>query len=439
MKAVALLSLMLTLGLAGAEPPPPNTIAFVGVHVIPMDREDVLADRVVLIREDRVVAVGPVDEVEVPEGAVRIDGRGRYLMPGLAEMHGHLLPPDASPDEVENILFLYLANGITTVRVMLGWDNSLEIREKTNSGALLGPTFYMAGPSFNGNSIRSPEEAEAKVRRQKAEGWDLLKIHPGLTREEYDAMARTAHEVGIRFGGHVPAEVGLRHAIEMGQETFDHLDGYVEHLGGDAGPVDEAALAEVARLTRGAGAWVVPTMALWEYLYGTADPEVLRGYPELRYMPRRQVEGWARNYARRLASGQIDPAAARLIIENRMRVLAGLHRAGVGVLMGTDSPQLYSVPGFSLHRELERMTAAGMTPYEVLRTGTYNVGEYFNGKDTFGVVAVGRRADLVLLDGNPLEDLAHLRRPAGVMVRGRWLPAEEITARLEEIAEANAR
>ncbi|WP_456426272.1 amidohydrolase family protein [Rhodocaloribacter sp.] len=440
MKPLAVLvALFLFCSPAHASPSPPEVIAFVGVHVVPMDREVVLENQTVLVRGDRIVAVGPVAEVEIPDGAVRIEGRGRYLMPGLAEMHGHLLPPDASPEEVENVLFLYLANGITTVRVMLGWDNSLEIRERTNGGALLGPTFYMAGPSFNGNSIHSPEEAEAKVRRQKAEGWDLLKIHPGLTREEYDAMARTAHEVGIRFGGHVPADVGLRHALEMGQETFDHLDGYVEYLGGDAGPVDAAALDEVARLTREAGAWVVPTMALWEYLYGTADPEALRGYPELRYLPRRQVEAWAQSYERRLRSGRIDPAAARNVIANRMRVLEALHRAGAGILMGTDSPQLYSVPGFSLHRELERMTAAGMTPYEVLRTGTYNVGEYFNGKDTFGVVAVGRRADLVLLDGNPLEDLDHLRRPAGVMVRGRWVPAEEIEARLAGIAAANAR
>ncbi|QXD16365.1 amidohydrolase family protein [Rhodocaloribacter litoris] len=438
-RLLALLPLLFALTGSNPLPPPETVTAFVGVHVVPMDSERVLENQTVLVRGTRIVAVGEAGAVRVPADAVRIDGQGRYLMPGLAEMHGHLLPPGADPADVENLLFLYLANGITTVRVMLGFENSLELRAKTSRGELLGPTFYMAGPGFSGSTINSPEEAEARVRSQKAAGWDLLKVFPGLTREEYDAMARTAHEVGIRFAGHVPADVGLRHALEMGQDTFDHLDGYVEYLGGDRGEIDDAQLAEVVRLTREAGAWVVPTMALWEYLFGVVEPETLQAYPELQYMPPGQVEAWVENYRRRLASPDRDAAAAQRVIRNRMRILRALHEGGAGILMGTDSPQLFSVPGFSLHRELERMTAAGMTPYDVLRTGTYNVGAYFNGKDTFGTVAVGRRADLILLEGNPLESLDHLRRPAGVMVRGTWLPRETIQERLARIAAAYAR
>ena len=178
---------------------------------------------------------------------------------------------------------------------------------------------------------------------------------------EYDAMAETAHEVGIRFGGHVPADVGLLHAIQMGQDTFDHLDGYVEYLNGDQGPVDEKALAEVVRMTREAGAWVVPTMALWEYLYGTVEPEIVNNYAELKYMPPGQRQGWKNNYQQRLSSSQVDQAAARNVIDNRVRVLRALNEGGAGILMGTDSPQLFSVPGFSLIRELERMTAVSYT------------------------------------------------------------------------------
>ena len=383
--------------------------------------------------------MGPSGSVMVPEGARRIEAAGKYLMPGLAEMHGHLPPPSASEEEVENLLFLYVANGITTVRVMLGWDDSLEIRSKANAGKITAPMFYMAGPSFSGNSIASPGEAEARVRRQKAEGWDLLKIHPGLTMAEYDAMARTAHEVGIRFGGHVPADVGIAHALAMGQETFDHLDGYVERLQGQDGRLDEAELARLVARTRAAGAWVVPTMALWEYLYGTVDPAEVEAYDELKYMPPGQVRQWITGYQNRFNGGQANAAEGRVVIENRMRVLRALYEGGVRILMGTDSPQLFSVPGFSLYRELERMSAAGMSNYDVLRSGTYNVGEYFNGKDTFGTVAVGRRADLILLDGNPLEDLRHLRERDGVMVRGQWLPASEIQERLARIEKAYAR
>ncbi len=410
-------------------------VAFVNVTVLPMDGERVLAGHTVVVRGDRIVAVGPADVVEAPEGALVVDGGGKYLLPGLAEMHGHVPPPDAPAAITEAVLFLYVANGITTVRGMLGAPGQLDLRERANAGEIVAPTLYLAGPSFNAGSVDSPEQAVEMVRRQKTEGWNLLKVHPGPTLEEYDAMARTAHEEGIRFGGHVPADVGLMHALEMGQETFDHLDGYVEYLATiNEAAVDEAALADVVRRTREAGAWVVPTMALWETLYGTADLETLTGYPELQYMPPAMVAQWTGQHERRLSNPQRDAEAARRVIEARMRVLKALSDGGVGILMGTDAPQQFSVPGFSLHRELRRMVDAGMTPYEILKSGTYNVGRYFENEDAFGTVAEGQRADLLLLAANPLDDVAHVQQRAGVMVRGRWLPEDQIQARLAEIA-----
>ena len=410
------------------------TTAFVDATVLPMDGRAPLAGQTVVVRGDRIVAVGPAARTAVPAGATRVDARGKYLMPGLAEMHGHVPPPNAPPQLTEDVLFLYVANGITTVRGMLGAPGQLALRERTARGEVIGPTLYLAGPSFNAQSIDSPEEAVRKVREQKAEGWDLLKVHPGLTRPEYDAMARTAREVGIRFGGHVPTEVGLLHAIEMGQETFDHLDGYVEHLRGDQGPVDSAQLADVVRRTRAANAWVVPTMALWEVLAGLPALDSLRAFPELRYMPPATVAQWTELHRRRLADPQLDRAAAARTIASRMAVLKALSDGGVRVLMGTDAPQQFSVPGFSLHRELLRMRAAGMTPAQILASGTTRVGEYFAKSDRFGSVATGHRADLLLLDADPLADVANLTRRAGVMVRGRWLSESEIQQRLATIA-----
>jgi len=413
-----------------------GTFAITHVSVVPMTRETVLEDATVLVRDGRIAAVGPAASVRVPAGARRIDGCGKWLMPGLAEMHGHVPPPSAPPAYTEHTLFLYLANGITTVRGMLGAPGQLELRRRAAAGEIVSPTLYLAGPSFNGQSVDSPEQAVAMVRAQKAEGWDLLKVHPGLTRPEYDAMARTARELGMRFGGHVPEEVGLMHAIEMGQETFDHVDGYVEALDGDKGPVDDARLAEVVRRTREAGAWVVPTMALWEVLYNTADLDSLRAYPELRYVPRQQVEAWTNAFRQRAANPQFDAVASRTVIANRMRILGALHRGGARILMGTDAPQQFSVAGFSLHRELRRMSAAGMSPFAILASGTRSVGEYFRGQDRFGTVAPGQRADLLLLDANPLADVANVSRIAGVMARGRWLSRAEIDAGLERIAAA---
>lgn len=408
--------------------------AFVDVTVVPMDADRILTNYTVLVEGDRIIAVGPNDEVMIPSGARRIDGTAKYLMPGLAEMHGHIPPPSEPDSEIENVLFLYVANGITTVRGMLGYPGQLALKERALTGDLLSPTLYLAGPSFSGDSIDSPEAAVRRVQKQKQENWDLLKIHPGLTLDEYDAMARTARELDIDFGGHVPVDVGIEHAIEMGQRTFDHLDGYVDFVHGAEGPVDRVMLGAIIRKTRDAGAWVVPTMVLWEIVLGVANLDEMRLWPELKYVSRRTVAGWVRAFENRSSGVQFDRTASLNTARARMEILSSMNAAGVHILMGTDAPQQFSVPGFSLHREIDKMTEAGMSPYEVLRSGTFNVGEYFSDKDGFGTIAVGKRADMILVDGNPLESVLNISRRSGVMVRGQWLSEELIQRKLAEVA-----
>ncbi len=403
--------------------------AFVNVNVLPMDSERVLMHQTVLIDGDRIVAVGPASEVDVPAGATVIDGSGMWLMPGLAEMHGHIPPPSQPREEIEAVLFLYAANGITTVRGMLGWPGQLELREEVRAGQLLSPTLYLAGPSFSGQTVQTPEAARARVRTQVAEGWDLLKVHPGLSRGVYDAMADEAARLGIRFGGHVPQDVGLLHALETGQETFDHMDGFGAHLGTD-GPPDAADLRAIVEKTRDAGAWIVPTSVLWELFLGVASLDEMRARPELRYTSPQNVAAWTRAYRTRLENA---PPSGQQMAENRKIILKALSDGGVPILMGTDAPQQFSIPGFSLHREVAYMVRAGMTPYDVLVSGTRNVGHYFEDKDTFGLVAEGHRADLVLLAANPLEDIRAIDAIEGVMLRGRFVPRSEINTRLAEI------
>ena len=420
---------------AGQEASSPGVTAFVDVTVIPMDADRMLPGHTVLVRGDRIVAVGPAGSVEVPAGAERIDGSGKYLLPGLSEMHGHT-PGGFPTDEFrEQVMFLYAANGVTTVRGMLGLPGDLALRARTNTGEIWGPTLYLAGPSFSGGSIDSPGQATERVWTQKREGWDHLKIHPGLTMAEYDAMAGAAAKAGIRFSGHVPADVGIRHAILMGQETFDHLDGYMEEAGGIGGPMDEARMEELFDLTIDARAWVVPTMVLWEVgVIGLGDPETLAAYPEMRYWPPTGVDGWRNRLLAIQASNGWDVERARRHASNRTRLLGMMNEAGVGILMGTDSPQMFSVPGFSIHRELAAMAEAGMSPYEILVSGTRNVGDYFQRYDSFGTVAAGRRADLILTNSNPLDDVANIADRAGVMVRGAWKSEAEIQEGLAAIA-----
>jgi len=417
---------------AGAQPP--KSVVFSNVSVVPMTGNQVLPNHTVVITGDRITAVGPARTAKVPEGATRIDGQGKYLMPGLAEMHGHIPGGNAPRDFVDNVLFLYVASGVTTVRGMQGAPGQIDLREAAKRGEIVAPNLYLAGPQFSGGSVKSAEDAIARVKQQKSEGWDLLKVQEGLSVPAYDAMAKTAKQVGIRFGGHVPDEVGLLHAMDMGQETFDHIDGYVEQLDGRAKPVEDKALQDLVQRTKKAGAWIVPTMFVWETLQGPVTLESRTGLAELRYMPAPQVEQWTKGLDSRLKNPQYDAAQAKLHIDNRMKILKALQDGGARILLGSDAPQQFNVPGFSIHREMRRMADAGINAYEIVKSGTANVGQYFQAQDSFGTIAVGQRADLILVDANPLENVSNMEKRSGVMVRGRWLPASEIDAALAKIA-----
>jgi imidazolonepropionase-like amidohydrolase len=418
-----------------------------------MDREGVLAGQTVIVLDGVISWIGPADDIQVSDGATVIDGTGRYLMPGLSEMHAHVPPGDNPPREaVEDILFLYIANGITTIRGMLGSAYQVPLADELERGEVLGPSFYAAGPSLNGGTAPTPEAAERLVRANAAAGYDLQKIHPGVPLAAWDHMVEVAREVGLTFGGHVPADVGLVHAMETGMSTVDHLDGYVEavaadevvsqintgqaiSLGGLVDGVDESKIADMVQLTLDEDVYVIPTMYLWENLYGVTDPDAYLSLPEMRYVSEAQREAWRRQAAPGPRGG---PEEVTAFLDLRKRILKQLADAGVGILMGTDSPQMFNVPGFALHREIRVMAESGMTNHQILQSGTATVGRYVRehlGIDhTFGTVASGQRADLVLLESNPLEDLDNLTDRVGVMVRGVWVSREEIETGLAALA-----
>ena len=424
--------------------------AITDVTVVPMDRERLLPGRTVIVRDGRIESVGPARSTRIPAGAIRIDGRNRYLMPGLAEMHAHV-PAGNDPQWTKDVLFLYAANGITFARGMLGAPAHLQLRSQLERGELIGPRLYTSGPSLNGNSVATPEDGRRMVAEQKAAGYDFLKIHPGLDRARYDAIAAAALDQGMKFGGHVPDAVGLRRALEVRQASIDHLDGYMPLLLRDgftppqgaggffgydlAGEVDERKLAEVARLTRQAGVWNVPTDSLMHHMLlpGLGEAELLTR-EEMRYVPRQMLAGWKQARAGLRSQPDYDPARAARFIAVRGKLIKALHDSGAGLLLGSDAPQVFNVPGFSLHRELTYLVHAGLTPYQALSTGTREVARFLGAPADFGTVEPGRRADLILLEADPLKDVANLRRRTGVMIGGRWLAKAEIDAGLAAIA-----
>ena len=443
MKRVFNLLAVAVLGAASAAAA--QTVVFENVNVIPMDRERVLAQQTVIVRDGRIGQIGPAASVKVPAGAVRVDGTGKFLIPGLAEMHGHLtasyLPKEAAAD----ILFLYLANGVTTVRAMLGNPEAIATRDAVASGKVAGPKLYVAGPALNGKTVPTSQDAERIVREQKKAGYDVLKILGGMPPEVYDTIMKTAAAVKIDVAGHVPADVGVRGALSAGQRSIDHLDNYIASLKltpDTSREEEDRRIAELAQLTAKSGTWSVPTMLLWDYFHNAETGEATRkSLPEVRYMPASMIQEWVKSKNGRLTPPNDTPSGVGAfgqtgvrVMELRRKIFKALKAANAPIALGTDSPQMFSVPGFSIHRELKLMVEVGFTPYEAIASGTTKVSEYFGTMSESGTVAIGKRADLILLNANPLDDIANTERRSGVMVNGRWLAASEIEKRLEEIA-----
>lgn len=443
---------------AATAPTPRAPMAITNVTVLTMDGARRLTDHTVVVRDGKIAALGPSTSTRVPDGVTRIDGRGKFLMPGLAEMHAHVPPGSPTREQLEDIMFLYVANGITTIRGMLGAPYQIMLKEELASGRMLGPQFFPAAPSLNGSSAPTPEAAIALVRQAKATGYDLVKIHPGVSRATWDAAVAEMRAQGLTYGGHIPADVGIVYAIRTGIATIDHVDGYLEaairdssvyapgnQLGEVIDAVDPSLFPQLAQLARERNVWNVPTMYLWENFYNDRTAEELAALPEMQYVTGQQVTAWMNQKRGRALADEnqrMTPARRVRYLELRRQMLKALADAGAPLLMGTDSPQMFNVPGYALHRELQVARTAGLTPQQVLESGTRNVGRYVRESlkqdGNFGTVAVGQWADLVLLDADPTVDLANLTQRSGVMLRGRWVSATEIAAGLERIRTKHA-
>jgi hypothetical protein len=415
---------------------------FVNVNVVPMSSEVVIAQQTVIVENAEISRIGHVDSVPVPKGAMIVDGTDRFLMPGLAEMHAHVT--STAPTQFDRLATLFVANGVTTIRGMLGQRDHLVLREELKSGKVFGPRLITSGPSVNGRSVEGAADAERFVREQHAAGYDFVKIHPGPSADEFSAAAKTANEIGIPFAGHVPVAAGVGEALKLKMATIDHLDGYFLTLlppgdGGTGGfggffdvllaaELDATLIPAIAAATAEAGTWNVPTEVLIEQAIDDTSSAELRQRPEMRFVSRSLIDEWIVRKEGQSRDRGFNKETAALAISLRRRIILELHRAGAGLLLGSDAPQVFNVPGYSLHRELKALVDAGLTPYEALWTGTVAVAEFLDANT--GVVAEGRAADLILLDANPLADIGNSDRIHGVMLRGLWLPESELDSRL---------
>lgn len=426
------------------EEPRAVATAFVNVTVVPMDSERTLENQTVLVEDGRIVAVGAYSEVNVPPDTLVVSGGGNFLMPGLVDMHVH------NWDVGEHLLFL--ASGVTTVRNLFGSPFQLLWRKQIAKDERLGPTIVTAGPIVDGKpatwpgsrEVETAEEAAAAVAEQANAGYDFIKVYNSLGADVYDAILVAAEEYGLPVDGHVPVAVGIETVLAGPQRTLEHLDGFDALIEAADSPsagardfisrlsawshADPARFEEVARRTRDADAWICPTEVVYEKWLPAEEVEAELALPHTRFVKPSTIAGWksmAANIGPAHVSASRDGHGARLAF------VKALQDAGAGLILGTDTGNPWVAAGFSLHDELDNFVEAGLTPYQALRAGTRSAAECLEQEHEFGSVAVGLRADLLLLATNPLEDVRAVRRPAGVMVRGRWLPRPELDRRLE--------
>jgi imidazolonepropionase-like amidohydrolase len=426
------------------------SIAITHAAVVPMTRDAlVLPDHTVVVANGRIVVIGPSNSTPVPAGARQIDGRGKFLIPGLADMHVHLEYFDEPA-----ILGLFTANGVTTVRNMDGRPYLLDWKRRIAAGTLPGPRLYTAGPLLDGSPPVRPDnmvvataaEARAAVESQIRDGYDFIKVYSALSQDAYQAIVDTARAQNIAVSGHVPRSVGLDGALGARQRSIEHLADFASAIQAVAVPgwarrylsmpVDPGKIATLAEQLVKAEVWSVPTMVQPEREVLRSDEITKRlASDELRYIPADGRQLWERQV--RGGASRMDEDDWKLIAAgraHRLMVVKAFQAAGVHMLAGTDTPNPFVVPGFSLHDELALLVEAGLSPAAALASATREAARYIGASD-WGTIHKDAAADLLLLDANPLENITHTKRIAGVAVNGRWIGPDDRAAMLQRLRE----
>jgi imidazolonepropionase-like amidohydrolase len=433
----------------------PGETIITNVNVVPMTSDTVIRNATVVVRDGRIVSIDGRGASQGLAGARRIDGAGKYLMPGLIDMHVHLYADGPLPDSAAPAEFgVMVANGVTAVRLMAGSPQQLAWRDRVTRGDVLGPQLWVSSPAFttrpdqNTRIIKSADDVRAAVREAESAGYDFVKVTFGIVGPTYDALVDEAKRQKIRVVGHVEPEVGLRRAVAAGQE-LEHLDSFFEDALADSAPsrasltqggvyrpanwaslpyVDDAKLTDLAKLVATSGTWVGPTLESFNSAFGDPLTDAqLEALPDWPFIPDNVRALYMRS--RKMYWAQPVPIDQRhRYAEIRRSIVKRIADAGGAgrILAASDTPDLLAVYGFALHRELEALVGAGLTPYQALAAATRNGADFFGASKEFGTIQPGRRADLVLVDADPLADIRNTAKISGVMLGGRWLPRPQL-------------
>ncbi|MEM7729239.1 MAG: amidohydrolase family protein [Pseudomonadota bacterium] len=431
--------------------------AFIGVDVLPMDREIVLKDQTVIVRDDRIDAIGPASDIAIPENAIRIEAQGKLLMPGLADMHAHIYPctdlsNPATCTMPEHQLLNYAATGVTLVRDTSGSPQHANHARKLSEGEWFGPELYFTSPVLEGENavwsfarkVLTPEEADAVVKYYADGPYWGVKIYHTLRADVFRAIMDAGRKYDIPIIGHVPFEVGIAEVLDAGMYTIEHMRGFdadglsPEQLAINGGRsavrfgsilnMTEARKEELIAKTVENDVHMVPTFVINDFLMDkegraemTRHPRYARFHPDMKTFLTSATSLDALFPEDSIAAlGEAKPVM--------MDLVRRIHKAGGVVLTGTDVILGGYVPGFSVIEEIEALETAGLSRFDALVASTRDAAMSVGQGDDNGTVEVGKEADLILLDGNPLEALDALRDLSGVMIDGRWQTMEELEA-----------
>lgn len=435
-----------------------GTWAITDVTVIPMTSQTYLEDVTVLIQDGRIAAIGK--QVNLPADVRRIDGRGKFLIPGLADMHVHLFVDEPKTKmRGEDELGVMLANGVTAIRLMIGTPEHLRLRKEVESGRAVGPQLWIASPQFcgrkdtNASVVTTPDEARAAVKQAKESGYDFIKLTLFISPAVFDAVVAEAKQQGLRVIGHVDPNVGVARALAAGQH-IEHLDNYMESILKDDSPIktsisdrgvfrpknwesldfiDEEKIKKIAKATALSGTYTCPTLTMFRKAFAEEqDMKEIQARPDWALQPPSHRDLYVMGHERYWKNPP-SPERRKRYIEVRNRLVKEIADAGGKILAGSDTPEWFLGYGYTLHRELQSLVDAGLSPHQALVAATRNPSEFLGASKEWGTIEVGKRADLVLLTANPLEDIKNTTKIDAVAVGGKWLEKSELEPMLRVV------
>ena len=476
-KVLTALLLLLPFGFLSAHSTttaPPRAIVIDRVTLIDVAGAPPRADMTVVVSGNRIAAVGKRGRVPIPAGALVVDGAGKFLIPGLWDMHIHAL----HKPRVETFLPLLVANGVTGIRDMATHTPLEEVsrwKQEIASGARVGPHIVAAGLILDGPkplnptvsiAVKGEDDGREAVRLMKKQGADFIKVYSSLSRDAFHAIADEAKQQGLSIAGHLPTSVTACEASAAGQRSFEHMLGWFESCsnkaarvgdrgkavaseGGRPGPVagvlkqivdakrlDDAAANALAKTFSKHDTWLTPTISA-RWALTSYDQKLASHGARLRYISPSMQESWRKNLVFSQFTAE-DLEKLRRGFDTKLKAIQRLHRGGARFLAGTDTGVPDVFPGFSLHDELALFVRAGMTPLEALQTATINPAKFLGREKELGSIEAGKVADLILLDASPLADITNTTKISAVVANGRFFDRESLDSMLAG-AEAAAR